>query len=72
MDYKVGDRVVIVKAEGHTIGRAKIPLKDPHPEHIGKLGSITTIDSDDNMPHIRLDDGTVLLGCECWWDYAKD
>lgn len=29
MKFKVGDRVQIVKAEGQTIGRDKIPLKDP-------------------------------------------
>jgi len=67
MDFKVGDKVIIVKAEGQTIGRDKIPLRDPHPEHIGKGGVITAVDSEDGMPHIRLDNGTELLGCECWW-----
>ena len=69
--YKVGDRVIVVKAEGHTIGEDKIPLADPHPEHIGKIGTITAIDSDDDMPHITLDDGIELLGCECWWEKSK-
>ena len=60
---KVGDKVVIVKAEGCTIG--KLPLRDPHPEHIGKCGTIIKIE--DGMPHIKLDDGTELEGYECWW-----
>lgn len=71
MKYKVGDRVEIVKAEGMTIGNAKLPLKDPHPEHIGKRGIIFKIDKDDNMPHIELDNGVKLLGCDCWWRKVK-
>ena len=70
MKYEVGTRVVIVKAEGHAIGRSKLPLKDPHPEHIGKSGTITAID-DDRMPHITLDDGTELEGCDCWWSKVE-
>ena len=65
MDYKVYDRVVILRAEGYKMGSSKIPLKDPHPEHIGKKGIIAELD--DGMPHIILDDGTELDGCECWW-----
>ena len=67
MKYRVGDRVMIIKAEGYTIGKDKLPLRDPHPEHIGKSGTIIAIDNEDNMPHIKLDDGTKLLGCDCWW-----
>lgn len=67
MKFKVGDRIIIVKAEGTTLGKAKLPLRDPHPEHIGKSGTITAIDGDDGMPHIKLDDGVEILGCECWW-----
>ena len=65
MDYKVGDSVVIVKAEGYTMGSTRIPLKDPYPEHLGKVGVIQSLD--DTMPHIVLEDGTELDGCECWW-----
>ena len=67
LKYKVGDRVIIVKAEGTTIGKMKIPLRDPHPEHIGKSGTIVAIDEEDGMPHIKLDDGTELEGGDCWW-----
>lgn len=71
MKFKVGDRIKIVKAEGHTIGKGKIPLRDPHPEHIGKSGTIVAIDGEDGMPYIRLDDGTKLEGGDCWWRYLQ-
>lgn len=64
MEYKIGDLVVIVKAEGYAMGSTKIPLKDPHPEHLGKVGRISSVN---NGIHIVLDDGTELDGCECWW-----
>ena len=67
MDFKVGDRVIIVKAEGSVIGKAKLPLRDPYPEYIGKRGNITAIDGEDGMPCITLDNGTILFGYECWW-----
>ena len=63
MDYSTGDRVVIVRAEGHSIGSTRIPLKDPYPKHIGKVGEITSIEP----VEILLEDGTKLAGCECWW-----
>jgi len=71
MDYKVGDEVVIVRAEGYVLGSTKIPLKDPHPEHTGKVGRITRI-GEDISPHIVLTDGTELDGCECWWRKLAD
>lgn len=67
MEYRVGDRIIIVKAEGKTIGELNIPLKDPHPELIDCEGTIVSIDEDDAMPRIRLDSGIELEGCECWW-----
>lgn len=43
---------------------------NPHPEHIGKLG--TVIAERDicgtQVPEIKLDDGTQLSGAECWWE----
>lgn len=24
-------------------------------------------DDDNPMPEIRMDDGTLILGCDCWW-----
>ena len=67
LDYKVGDRVVIVRAGGtcwpddHRLVR-----RDPHPEHLGKTGVITKL-LEDKMPIIRLSDGIELEGCDCWW-----
>ena len=66
MKYKVGDEVVILRAEGYVLGSTRIPLRDPHPEHIGKVGRITAM-SEDSPPHIILSDGTELDGSECWW-----
>ena len=68
---EVGQRVIIVKAEGHTIGKAKLLLRDPHPEHIGKSGIIISVDEADKIPRIRLDDGTELSGSECWWQPSR-
>lgn len=67
LDYKVGDRIVIVKAEGRTIGRLNISLRDPHPELVDCEGTIIAVDKGDGMPHIHLDNGIELAGCECWW-----
>ncbi len=64
-EYRIGDEVVITRAKGYVLGSTGIPLKDPHPEHLGKIGRITAID--DGMPHITLDEGVVLEGCDCWW-----
>lgn len=68
LTYVVGDRVVIVRAEGSYF--KGIPMRDPHPEHIGKKGII--VELDDGMPTIRLDDGTILRGYECWWAKLAD
>lgn len=62
--YIVGDRVIILRAEGYVMGSSKIPLKDPHPEHIGKTGELIGIE--DGIK-ILLNDGTKLDGSECWW-----
>jgi len=66
MNYQIGDEVVIMKAEGYVLGSTRIPLKDPHPEHLGKVGRITRLE-EGLSPHIVLTDGTELDGCECWW-----
>lgn len=66
MDYKVGDEIVILRAEGYVMGSSKIPLRDPHPEHIGKIGRITIV-GEGISPHILLNDGTELDGYDCWW-----
>ncbi len=64
-ELKIGDEVVILRAKGYVLGSTGIPLKDPHPEHLGKVGIITSIDN--GVPRIILYDGVVLEGCDCWW-----
>jgi len=64
-EIAAGMRVEIAKADGSTLGG--LSLHDPHPEHIGKQGTIVEVDEDDGMPKIQLDDGVVLYGYECWW-----
>ena len=71
VEDKIGDEVVILRAEGYMLGSTKIPLRDPHPEHIGKIGRITAL-KEGESPHIVLDDGTELDGCECWWRKLQD
>ena len=70
METRVGMRVRIAQAEGRTM--AGIPLRDPHPEHIAKLGTIIAEEEltgwGFGIPVIKLDDGTVLRGSECWWE----
>ena len=66
MDCKIGDEIVTLRAEGYVLGSTKIPLRDPHPEHIGKVGRITAMGGG-LSPRILLNDGTELDGCECWW-----
>ncbi len=60
----VGKRVKIIKAEGLTF--AGLPCRDPRPEHIGKEGTIRSL-TKSGIPRIALDDGSSVLGCDCWW-----
>jgi hypothetical protein len=63
--FEVGDRV--------RIAPVSVPMRQPHPEHEGKHGTITGKepmelgDMTFNTPVITLDDGTILKGYECWW-----
>ena len=72
MGWKVGDRVRIAKS-------MPPPFRQPHPQHGGKLGTITDstvwsfgFSSWFDVPVITLDDGTVLKGYECWWEPVKE
>jgi hypothetical protein len=42
---------------------------DPLPAGEGVLLTAydATEDADNEMPRIQMPDGSVLLGCECWW-----
>jgi hypothetical protein len=69
-DWKIGQRV--------RIPEVSTPLRQPHPNHEGKLGTITGSepvrleDMKFDVPVITLDDGTILKGYECWWEPVKD
>ena len=62
-------RVRIVNVDG-TVWHG-LPIKTGHPEHVDKEGTIVGPVADDPewdpVPEIRLDDGSTVLGCECWW-----
>jgi hypothetical protein len=67
--HKVGQAVRIV--DGALAGAG---LKNPHPEHIGKLGIISKITRVQGTltPIITLEDGTEVGGWECWWEPTKE
>ena len=57
--------------EGKTVLDGTAVGADPHPEHIGKFGTIIGEDQVGGgytTPRIKLDDGTILTGAECWWE----
>lgn len=69
----VGLRIKIVSAEGKAIGENMIGA-DPHPEHVGKYGTVVgemEVGNGHTTPYIRLDDGTMLTGAECWWEPVR-
>ena len=70
--YIIGTRIIIVQANGHTLdelspGALPVQLKDPTPENIEKRGEIIGELYESQIPVIRLEDGTVLTGGDCWW-----
>ena len=46
---------------------------NPHPEHIGKQGVITSMRMIEGhaSPVITLSDGAVVGGWECWWEHIE-
>lgn len=53
--YEAGSEVLVTDIHGNDLGK-------------GVLLFDYDADSDDNaMPEIRLADGKIILGCECWW-----
>lgn len=72
-DSYIGLRIRIVKVAGKDIGHGYTGA-DPHPEHIGKCGTIVGEENAGGgytTPRIKLDDGTMLMGTECWWEPIK-
>ena len=64
--YPTRCRIIDVDGTGHMIGPflSKTPAQSKH--HIGKEGVAERDDND--YVRITLDDGTVLMGWECWWE----
>jgi len=64
--YGVGMRVRITDHSGIP----GVSLVSPHPEYVGKLGTITKIVLVEGYksPLITLDDGKTVGGWECWWE----
>ena len=74
-EYKVGTKVVVLKTVGKVVemDNTKVVLNDPHPEHIGKKGIIIGFHPElSSSPEIQLEDGTILFGYECWWDFDEE
>ncbi len=73
--YGVGCRIKIVDGAAKQVRMMdQYRAVNPHPEHIGKFGTIIGEENVGNgysTPRIKLDDGTVLTGAECWWEPVK-
>ena len=72
MSYPRGLRVEIVQAAGETLadlypGARPVPLRDPTPQHVGKLGTVVGALTGIGIPIIELDDGILITGGDCWW-----
>jgi hypothetical protein len=69
--FAVGTKVRIVDGTQLDFGDG-VHGNNPHPEHIGKLGVITSIRMVEGTqsPVIELVDGAVVGGWECWWEPA--
>lgn len=68
-------RVKVVQAEGEEV-RPGLIAQDPdaakpHFEKLGwcEINAVHPIGI--SNPKITLDDGTVLWGMECWWEFVK-
>lgn len=62
--YPVSTRIVILNVDG-MIYHGLLIRTGPHPEYVGKHGAL--VSWEDGVPLLRLDDGSQLEGCECWW-----
>ena len=73
MGELVGKRVRILDVSGRKAVVAGVELDLATPEgskpHVNKEGVIV---SDEGSPEIKLDDGTYIMGYECWWEPVKE
>ena len=65
----IGMKIRIIDAK-------KFGMGNPRPDEIGKFGEIIGHEilegTDLRTPRIRLADGTLLRGTECWWEPVND
>lgn len=74
----VGMRVYIPPVDGETIKTpvGELAMVQPKPEVIGKFGIIISYDEikifgkTTKTPVIKLDNGEIIKGYECWWQPA--
>ena len=64
MKYPCRCKIVDVDGLDHRIGPFTAATPELNKPHIGKLGIAEKVKG---KVRITLDDGTVLLGSECWW-----
>ncbi len=64
---KKGDRVAVLLEDGTTLYGTyegeEIPPEDDSKGWLYKL----VVEAQHENPKIRLDDGRIVWGCECWW-----
>ena len=71
--YPIGTQVEIVQADGFEVFPSIIAT-DPIPQAIGMRGVIEDFEEwseEIGTPMIRLDNGKMILGTECWWKEVK-
>lgn len=77
IDEQNRTRVKIVRAAGMEVVPGTIaadpPKAQPHADELGWM----TMEPAEALggrpnPKITLDNGTVLWGYECWWDYVRE
>ena len=66
--YPTRCRIIDVDGTGHKVGPFLSRTPEESKPHVGKEG---LAEKKADMVVITLDDGTKLLGYECWWEPIK-
>jgi hypothetical protein len=69
MEIKYPTRCKIIDVTGQTMGEHTLNTPETSHPHIGKEGKAWK--GSDGAVRIRLDDGNILMGYECWWTPLK-